>query len=320
MRHDDPRVSLLQQRVEASNFFHQRLTGIGAASVTLQGPFFAPFGNGPQMYGVGGVQVLGTPTVAFPYIEMPDYFFEHAEGWRRYDRIVVASEWNRQLMREIGIEAMLIHQAVDTTIFHPGVRKPRQDGRFRVFSGGKCEPRKGQDLVLEAFGRFAECHDDAVLVAAWASPWPELIGLWEGQCRYGAPALKADGMPDFAEWAGRFGVHPQQLEFLPLTPNCLLPDILATIDCSLFLSRAEGGCNQAALECLACKIPTLLSPGHGHDDIAVWAGYTASTVDDVVEWLEDAYHGSVAPPGEIPDAFTWPTRVAGLQKMLRDFA
>jgi hypothetical protein len=40
-----------------------------------------------------------------------------------------------------------------------------------VFTGGKIEFRKAQHLVLMAFREFAARHDDAVLVAAWHSPW-----------------------------------------------------------------------------------------------------------------------------------------------------
>jgi hypothetical protein len=38
-----------------------------------------------------------------------------------------------------------------------------------VFSGGKLEHRKGQDLVIRAFVRFVQRHPDAVLVTAWGS-------------------------------------------------------------------------------------------------------------------------------------------------------
>ncbi len=53
------------------------------------------------------------------------------------------------------------------TFFRPLARTDQFEGKFWVFSGGKLDFRKGQDIVLAAFKRFAENHKDAVLVTAW---------------------------------------------------------------------------------------------------------------------------------------------------------
>jgi hypothetical protein len=47
-------------------------------------------------------------------------------------------------------------------------------GKFVVFSGGKLEMRKGQDIVIAAFEKFAAKHKDAILVTAWHNQWPKL--------------------------------------------------------------------------------------------------------------------------------------------------
>ncbi|CAM9185263.1 unnamed protein product, partial [Heterosigma akashiwo] len=41
--------------------------------------------------------------------------------------------------------------------------------------GGKLELRKGQDIVLAAFARFARSHPDARLVVAWDNKWNDTV-------------------------------------------------------------------------------------------------------------------------------------------------
>ncbi len=41
-----------------------------------------------------------------------------------------------------------------------------------VFSGGKFELRKGQDVVIRAYRVLQDRHPDVMLVNAWFNPWP----------------------------------------------------------------------------------------------------------------------------------------------------
>ena len=50
---------------------------------------------------------------------------------------------------------------------------------FRVFSGGKYEFRKGQDIVIAAMEQFMSVRDDAFLVTSWSNPWPETAKTME---------------------------------------------------------------------------------------------------------------------------------------------
>ena len=38
-----------------------------------------------------------------------------------------------------------------------------------IFSGGKLENRKGQDIVIAAFRRLLRYYPDALLIAAWGN-------------------------------------------------------------------------------------------------------------------------------------------------------
>ncbi|MFP5512794.1 MAG: glycosyltransferase, partial [Alphaproteobacteria bacterium] len=92
---------------------------------------------------------------------------------RAFDRIVVHSTYNRDLLLEQGLDDVgLAFQGVDPTEMQPLPPSGRFGDRFVVFSGGKLEYRKGQDIVLMAFRAFRQRHPEALLVTAWQSPWP----------------------------------------------------------------------------------------------------------------------------------------------------
>ena len=44
-----------------------------------------------------------------------------------------------------------------------------------VFSGGKFELRKGQDVVIRAYRVLEDRHPDVMLVNAWFNPWPDVF-------------------------------------------------------------------------------------------------------------------------------------------------
>ena len=315
LREGDPRQPLLERRVAASKNFQARLATHKGA-VTAAAPVFLPLGNEFEAYRVaGGVFLSGRPSVGFPYIDEPRIAARCKARLQQYTAIVAASEWNRQVLADLGCEARLIHQAVDTALFNPSIRKRRADGRFRVFSGGKCEWRKGQDIALRAFARFAARHDDAVLVAAWGSTWREPPMTFAGRTPLGAPPGAENGTPDFAAWAERAGIKRHQFEVVPPVPNCRIPDVLATVDCAIFPSRAEPGANQPAMECMACGIPTALSRGTGHDDLESPWNCDGEAADAFLEAVYD--DRSLA--SRLPEKFTWPARIAALERLLAEF-
>ena len=94
----------------------------------------------------------------------------------RHDTVFCGSTWCLDRMKEAGIiNGKVLIQGVDAHFFKPGERK--EDGKYRIFSGGKYEHRKGQDLVAIAFREFLKSNPDAHLVCAWYNPWPHLIPL-----------------------------------------------------------------------------------------------------------------------------------------------
>ena len=103
--------------------------------------------------------------------------------------MIAGSGWNRNVLSGLGFRNVrLVHQGVEDRTFRPGPKSGRFANRFVVFSGGKLEFRKGQDIVLAAFKRFHAKHSEALLVAMWGNPWPETERtLAESSCVNGLP-------------------------------------------------------------------------------------------------------------------------------------
>jgi glycosyltransferase involved in cell wall biosynthesis len=184
-------------------------------------------------------------------------------------------------------------------------------GRFLIFSGGKAELRKGQDIVLAAFKIFARRHPEATLVTAWHSPWPHLARSLD-QTSIAAPVVFDEaGKLDVRAWATANGIAADQVVDLGSPPNLSMPPILREMDVALFPNRAEGGTNLVAMECMATGVPAILSRNTGHldlirdencyslddqrqapnswtsiGDVACWG---ESQVDEVVERLEQVF-------------------------------
>ena len=164
------------------------------------------------------------------------------------------------MLRDLGIDhVQTVIQGIDTTHFHPGPRAGLFGDRFVVFSGGKLERRKGQDLVVQAFRAFAQRHSDARLVTAWTSPWPQLARSLEYNPSISPVLFRSDGQVDAVAWLETNGIPQRQVLDLGRVPNADMPRILREADVALFPNRAEGGTNLVAMECMACGLPTILS-------------------------------------------------------------
>ena len=60
-------------------------------------------------------------------------------------------------------------QGVDTAVFNP-IPVPRiLHASIIIFSGGKLEIRKGQDIVIHAFKKLLLVCPDALLIASWCN-------------------------------------------------------------------------------------------------------------------------------------------------------
>ncbi len=228
---------------------------------------------------------------------------------RQYDLLVAGSSWCEQVLRGNGVaNVTTVIQGVDPALFHPAPRAGSLAGRFTVFSGGKLEIRKAQDLVLLAFRAFAQRHPDATLVASWHSPWPITALTVNANTSMAPLALTREGRLDPAAWAAANGLREDQFIDLGMVPNHLMARVIREMDVAVFPNRCEGGTNLVAMECMACGVPTIVADNTGQRDLVATGapfalthqgsvaldnvgtdGWGESDVDEIVAALEHVY-------------------------------
>jgi glycosyltransferase involved in cell wall biosynthesis len=248
--------------------FQSQLSEFTNASATAAAPVLMALGN--NLHGstaAHNVTLEGKPTIGVTFFEEP-LEAEAVERAKRFSMIITGSTWNERVLRAYGVERVrTVLQGVDITHFHPAPKLGAMPGRFLVFSGGKAELRKGQDIVLAAFKIFAQRHPEATLVTAWHCPWPHLARSLD-QTGVAAPVVfDKDGRLDVRAWAAANGIAAEQIIDLGSPPNLSMPPIVREMDVALFPNRAEGGTNLVAMECMAAGIPVILSRNTGHLDL-----------------------------------------------------
>ena len=189
------------------------------------------------------------------------------ENAGQFEIIFGGSSWNTRVLKEHGLANIdTFLQGVDLGLFSP---KRKQDNeKFIIFSGGKLEYRKGQDIVVVAFREFVKNHPDAILATTWHNPWEEsMAGIVDGGMVEGVPAKNRDGTFEFPEWAGANGISPEHFHDCGLVPNHLMPKLFSQVDVAVFPNRCEGGTNLVAMEAMASGIPCVLSTNTGHLDL-----------------------------------------------------
>src|SRR5262249_19755640 len=135
-----------------------------------------------------------------------------------FDVLVTACHWGEDVLREGGFSpTTTIHHGVDTALFNPArAVRDRLTDRFVVFSGGKLEFRKGQDIAVQAFRVFASRDPDALLLAAWSNPWRNFEATM-AMSPY-VPFLRGtreDFNVAIRRWLALNGLQDEQYELIP---------------------------------------------------------------------------------------------------------
>lgn len=186
---------------------------------------------------------------------------------RKYDLLVTASQWNHDLLTAAGLPNVLVHQGVDPTVWHPAPRSGRWKDHFVIFSGGKLEYRKGQDIVLAAFREFQKSCPSALLLTCWQNPWTDLACDMTLNQHIEHEPERLGNLLDIGGWFDDNGLLEGSAIDLGLMPNALLAPIVREADVAVFASRAEGATNLGAMEAIALGLHTITSNNTGHFDI-----------------------------------------------------
>lgn len=187
---------------------------------------------------------------------------------KKYELVLGGSSWCRDRMLEKGItNCDVLIQGVDAGLFHP-ICRPVPDDRFIIFSGGKFELRKGQDLVLRALKILQEKYKDIWLVNCWYNLWPGSVKLMEYSSHI---QFRHQENEAWQQTMNRTyvqnGLDPGRVVTFDLLPQHKQRDLYAQTHLGVFPNRCEGGTNLVLMEYMACAKPVIASYTSGHKDL-----------------------------------------------------
>jgi glycosyltransferase involved in cell wall biosynthesis len=232
------------------------------------------FAVGNDFVGFDGQErVWGEGNIGCAAIEFKAFSDAARQFAKMYDKLIAISKWNETFLKELDVAPVhLCYQGIDTSLFMPGPRSGLWKDRFVVFSGGKFEFRKGQDIALAAFKLFQAKHPEALLVCCWQNTLPlELAPFEMAGHLHDLPAPAKVGL-ELAPWLLKQGLPPQSCICMPFTPNMFMPSTLRECDVAIFPNRCEGGTNLVAMEAMACGVPTYVANNTGQKDLVELLG------------------------------------------------
>ena len=301
---DPLRLSVVSRAITESNVFLEGLAATQGVRVDLDGTVIDPISHRLHSSRFYGRRNIGR--CIFENTNIADF-----EGTlEKFDALLCGSNWNADLVRaRTKRDVKVIFEGIDPSLFCPGPRSGLMDpDKFYIFSGGKVEFRKAQDLVLRAFREFSRRHANAVLITAWHSPWPQISAGFKGTLD--APLeLDENRMLNVKKWVADNGIDPSSVVEIFSTPNQLMPTILREADAALQPSRAEACTNLPVKEAMACGVPVIVGYNTGMKDLVTadncvplmtqrpippmgaqgTDGWGESDVDEIVEALEMLY-------------------------------
>ena len=184
-----------------------------------------------------------------------------------YDVILGGSSWNEWKLKEKGIiNTGALIQGIDPELFYPDKRKKNNE-LFVIFSGGKFELRKGQDLVIKALQILQQKFSDIILINAWYNLWPHTMHSMK-MSKFINYEYKGETWKNFMiNLCKNNNIDGNKVFSLPITPGNKLRDLYLNTDIGLFPNRCEGGTNLVLMEYMACGKPVIASFSSGHKDI-----------------------------------------------------
>ncbi len=173
---------------------------------------------------------------------------------RNFAHVATGSSWCTEQLKNAGlIDVCTVIQGVDSGLYNydwPD-RAFNNDHRFIVFSGGKAETRKGQDVVIKAMEIFMAAHDDVWLTANWFNPWrtPGYNEIIQKYMYSRIPKSRTLGLG------------------LDMIPHDKVKDIYSMADIGLFPNRCEAGNNMVMCELMALGKSVIATYATGHKDV-----------------------------------------------------
>jgi glycosyltransferase involved in cell wall biosynthesis len=215
-------------------------------------------------------RLRGNNNVGYTFFEnniLPASYIENSA--RYFNTVVTGSTWCEEVLRSYGLRNVAtIIQGIDPTIFNPFYNEKEyfQD-QFVIFSGGKFELRKGQDIVIRAYKILQDRYRDTVLVNSWFNQWPASMHTMAASPHIRFSPAANDYVTMINQMLCDNGIDINRVMTLPLYPNIMMPRLYKNTDIGIFPNRCEGGTNLVMMEYMACAKPVIASYASGHKDV-----------------------------------------------------
>lgn len=235
----------------------------------------------------------GKKNIGYLFHEKEELTPIQVENLKKYDVVLAGSRWGARVINKHGLRCGHLIQGVDRELF---TTRPFQDNKkFVIFSGGKWEHRKGQDLVIEVVRRLQDKGLDVVLYYNWVNVFN--FDKAEQEIKEALKGIKAVR--------------------IALEEHKNIADIMAATDIGLFPNRCEGGTNLVLMEYLATGRTAVVRTDTGQRDVVednytyMVSGSDKDVVDASVSYLTYAYDNPKEvremgrQAGEAMNQFTW---------------
>jgi glycosyltransferase involved in cell wall biosynthesis len=188
---------------------------------------------------------------------------------QRFDFVAAGSHFCEEVLRSGGLTGVgTVLQGVDPALFNPAHSEKEYFREvFVVFSGGKFEFRKGQDLVIRAFKALQDKYRDVLLVNSWFNGWPSSINTMQVSRHISFRPAPSGCLETLNQTLDENGLDRNRVITLLPRPNLMMARIYKNTDVGLFPNRCEGGTNLVLMEYMACGKPAIASLNSGHKDI-----------------------------------------------------
>lgn len=265
--------------------------------------------DGPLLQGISDERLLprrprirAKMRIGYTFFERNELKAEWIENGRRlFDQVVTGSTWCMTVLKEAGLlNVQTVVQGIDPALFHPVLDGNRAreflKDKFVIFSGGKFELRKGQDIAIRACGVMQDRHADVVLFNAWFNPWQTSFETMRDSSliRFSPSGRTYEQM--IQSILADNGLDLRRVITCPRQPNLAMPRIYHNTDVGLFPNRCEGGTNLVLMEYMACGKPVVAVNTTGHADIV-------NSTNALI--IETRGESTVRDPNHVPAA-RWP--------------
>lgn len=204
--------------------------------------------------------------VLFTIFELDTFSPDELTWLHQPDRVMVCSRWARTVLQQNGLAAdrlLVVPLGVDARVF-PAASQNAAPGETHFFATGKFEMRKGYDFLAAVFAQAFRPEDPVRLTLhAWNTFLDDAYN---------------------AVWVNFFKNTPMADRVVisreRFANQSSLSDLMATADCGVFLSRAEGW-NLGLLEMMAMGKPVIATNYSGHTEFVTPANALLVDVPEV---------------------------------------